>query len=130
MLISTYIDLGQNELRNVLFQNLAVNPSSPAPLEGRIYWNTASKHARVFNGTTWDELAITSGTVTSFSSGNLSPLFTTSVATATSTPALSFSLTNAAQNAVFAGPASGGAGAPAYRALVQADIPSTIPVSY
>ena len=36
------------------------------------------------------------GTVTSFSAGNLSPLFTTSVATATSTPALSFTLSNAA----------------------------------
>ena len=56
-----------------------------------------------------------SGTVTSFSAGNLSPLFTTSVATATSTPALTFSLSNAAQNSVLAGPASGGAGAPSYQ---------------
>jgi len=68
-----------------------------------------------------------SGTVTSFSAGNLSPLFSTGVATATTTPALSFSLSNAAQNAVFAGPASGGAGAPSYRALVVADIPSGLP---
>ncbi len=36
-----------------------------------------------------------SGTVTSFSAGNLSPLFTTSVATPTSTPALTFSLSTA-----------------------------------
>ena len=56
-----------------------------------------------------------SGTVTSFSAGTLSPLFTTSVATATSTPALTFSLSNAAQNSVFAGPASGGVGAPSYQ---------------
>lgn len=56
-----------------------------------------------------------SGTVTSFSAGNLSPLFTTSVATATSTPALTFSLSNAAQNSVLAGPATGGAGAPTYQ---------------
>lgn len=55
------------------------------------------------------------GTVTSFSAGNLSPFFTTSVATATSTPALTFSLSNAAQNSVLAGPASGGAGAPSYQ---------------
>lgn len=65
-----------------------------------------------------------SGTVTSFSSGSLSPLFTTSVATASSTPALSFSLSNAAQNSVFAGPATGGPGAPTFRALVAADIPA------
>ena len=55
------------------------------------------------------------GTVTSFSAGNLSPLFTTSVATAASTPALTFTLSNAAQNSVLAGPASGGAGAPSYQ---------------
>jgi hypothetical protein len=51
------------------------------------------------------------GTVTSFSSGNLSPLFTTSVATATTTPAQTFAISNAAQNSVLAGPATGGAGA-------------------
>lgn len=55
------------------------------------------------------------GTVTTFSAGNLSPLFTTSVATATSTPALSFALSNAAQNSIFAGPATGGAGAPSFQ---------------
>lgn len=55
------------------------------------------------------------GSVTTFSAGTLSPLFTTSVATATSTPALSFALTNAAQNSVFAGPATGGAGPPSYQ---------------
>lgn len=56
-----------------------------------------------------------SGTVTSVSSGNLSPLFTTSVATSTSTPSLSFALSNAAQNSVLAGPATGGAGSPSYQ---------------
>ncbi len=54
-------------------------------------------------------------TVSSFSAGNLSPLFTTSVSTATTTPALTFTLSNAAQNSVLAGPASGGAGAPSYQ---------------
>src|SRR5271157_4739345 len=44
------------------------------------------------------------GTVTGFSAGNLSPIFTTSVATPTSTPALSFSLNTQANNTVFAGP--------------------------
>ncbi len=56
-----------------------------------------------------------SGTVTAFSSGNLSPLFTTSVATSTTTPALTFALANAAQNSVLAGPATGGAGSPSYQ---------------
>lgn len=56
-----------------------------------------------------------SGTVTTFSAGTLAPLFTTSVATATTTPALSFALTNAAQNSIFAGPPTGGAGVPSYQ---------------
>jgi hypothetical protein len=53
------------------------------------------------------------GTVTTFSAGNLSPLFTTSVATATSTPALTFSLTNAGAGTVF-GNNTSSSGAPAY----------------
>lgn len=64
------------------------------------------------------------GTVTSFSAGNLNPIFTTSVATASTTPALSFSLTSQSANTVLAGPTNGVAAAPTYRALVAADIPS------
>ncbi len=54
-----------------------------------------------------------SGTVTSFSSGNLSPLFTASVATATTTPALSFALSNAAAGTLF-GNTSGSSAAPGF----------------
>lgn len=61
------------------------------------------------------------GTVTSFSAGNLPPLFAASVATATTTPALSFALTNQAANRFFAGPATGVDAAPTFRALVWAD---------
>lgn len=68
-----------------------------------------------------------SGTVTSFSAGNLSPLFTTSVATATTTPALSFTLTNQSANLVYAGPSTGAAAAPTFRSLVVADLPTGIP---
>lgn len=66
---------------------------------------------------------ITGGTVTTFSAGNLSPLFTTSVTNPTTTPALSFALSSAAANTVLAGP-NGGSGTPTYRALVAADLPS------
>lgn len=128
MLFHTFIDLGKNELRNARFHNLASDPSSP--IEGIHYWHTGNKKLRIYNGSGWDELGTGSGTVTSFSAGDLSPLFTTSEATVTTTPALTFTLTNAAQNAVFAGPASGGTGAPAYRALVQADLPSSVSLSY
>lgn len=63
-----------------------------------------------------------SGTVSSFSAGNLSPVFTTSVANPTTTPALTFSLTPQNANLVFAGPLSGGATSPTFRALGAADI--------
>lgn len=53
------------------------------------------------------------GTVTNFTAGALSPLFTTSVATSTSTPALTFTLTNAAANSIL-GNATGSAAAPTY----------------
>lgn len=62
-----------------------------------------------------------SGTVTSFSSGNLSPLFTTSVATSTSTPALSFTLSNAAAH-TFLGNNTGSSAAPSYSAIGEADV--------
>lgn len=58
------------------------------------------------------------GTVTDFTAGTLSPLFTTSVATSTTTPALSFALTNAAATTVF-GRAAGTLGAPTYSSAPQ-----------
>ena len=44
----------------------------------------------------------------------------------TSNGSISLGLANAAQNFVWAGPASGGTGAPVYRQLVIADLPSTL----
>lgn len=67
-----------------------------------------------------------SGTVTSFSAGNLSPLFTTAVATATSTPALSFALSNQAANLFLAGPTNGAAAPPDFRGLTYADISALV----
>lgn len=68
------------------------------------------------------DLPAGTGTVTSFSAGTLSPLFTTSVATATTTPALTFALSNATANTIFAGPTTGSPAAPTYRAIVAADL--------
>lgn len=62
------------------------------------------------------------GTVTSFSAGTLSPLFTTSVATATTTPALSFSLSTAAANTAF-GNFTGSTAAPSYTATTGTGSP-------
>lgn len=70
------------------------------------------------------DLPAGTGTVTSFSAGNLSPLFTTSVATASSTPALTFALTNAAGGTLFGNNATS-AGAPAYTIAPVLGIPGT-----
>lgn len=116
------------EILNARFQNLSANPGSPS--EALYYWNTVTKKLRVYDGTAWIDVGGGAGTVTSFSAGDLAPLFTTTETNPTTTPALSFSLSNASQNFIFAGPASGGAGAPSYRALAQADLPSSVPLSF
>ena len=79
-----------------------------------------------YNSTTgaFTTVAVGSGTVTSFSAGNLSPLFTTSVATATTTPALTFALTNAGGGTVF-GNSGTSSGAPAYTIAPQLGVPGT-----
>lgn len=89
--------------------------------------DSTGTQALVSNGSgvlSWASIGGGSGTVTSFSAGDLSPLFTTSEATATTTPALSFSLNTQNANKVFAGPATGADAAPTFRVLVAADIPS------
>ncbi len=73
----------------------------------------------------WSPPASSGGTVTTFSAGNLSPLFTTNVANPTTTPALTFTLSNASANLVFAGPTSGSPAAPTFRSLVTNDLPDT-----
>ena len=64
-----------------------------------------------------------SGTVTSLSAGNLSPLFNSTVTSPTSTPNISFSKISQAQNLFYASP-NGSSGVPTFRALVAADIPT------
>lgn len=63
-----------------------------------------------------NQVATPTGTVTSFSSGNLSPLFTTLVSNPNTTPALSFSLSNTASWNIL-GNFSGSTGAPGYGQL-------------
>lgn len=65
----------------------------------------------------------TGGTVTSFSAADFSPLFTTSEATPTTTPALSFSVISQNQNLHYASPC-GSSGNPTFRALCVTDFNS------
>jgi hypothetical protein len=66
------------------------------------------------------------GGLTSFTTSNLSPLFTVDLgANPTTAPAQAFTLSSTSQNFVFAGPTSG-SGLPSYRLLVAGDIPSLL----
>ena len=65
------------------------------------------------------------GTVSSFSAGNLSPLFTTSVATSTTTPALSFTLSTAAAHTFF-GNNTAATAAPAFESIGSGDLPTDV----
>jgi hypothetical protein len=56
-------------------------------------------------------------------SGTTTPLFSVSVTNPTSTPNLAFTVPTQVANVVYAGPGSGGAALPSFRALVSADIP-------
>lgn len=64
-----------------------------------------------------------SGTVTTVSVGNLSPIFTSAVSNASTAPAVTFSLSSQSAHTFFAGPTSGGAAAPTFRAILSNDIP-------
>lgn len=65
------------------------------------------------------------GTVSSFSAGNLAPLFSTSVSNSSTTPALSFTLNSQSPNLVLASPVSS-SGTPLFRSLAKTDLPSSI----
>jgi len=107
----------------------AVNASylfSDASAAGACTGGGASYSICVWTGTAWGPSSSSSGasgTVTTFTSGSLAPLFTTSVGTPSVTPAQTFALASTTQNYVLAGPTSG-SGAWAARLLVAADIPS------
>jgi hypothetical protein len=94
--------------------------ASAAPSgSGKTLITTDATHA------TW-QTASGSGTVTSVGNGTIGPLFSASWATATTTPALSLDLAAQSANCVVAGPASAGPTIPTCRALVSADIPTTL----
>jgi hypothetical protein len=84
------LNMNKNEIYNLVAQLLSSNPGSP--VEAQVYYNSSTKAIRFYNGTTWVELGTGSGSVTSVSVVS-SNGFAGTVATATSTPAITLTTT-------------------------------------
>lgn len=102
-------------------------PTGPAGKDGTSDLPDPTGKDGYFVGVVSDEYALVAapgtGTVTQFTSGDLSPLFTTSVANKTTTPALTFTAATHNKNLIFASSATDDGKAGAMRALVAADMP-------
>lgn len=86
---------------------------------GSQYYNLTDLCYHTWNGSAWDKFCSTGanpGSVTSFTAGDLVPLFTTGVANPTTAPALSFTLSTAAANSWY-GNNTGSTAAPAFHTL-------------
>lgn len=65
-----------------------------------------------------------SGSVTTVSSGNMVNFFTTNVANASTTPAITYTAVSTTANMFWAGPENGAATSPAYRLITLSDLPN------
>ena len=112
--------------------HISYNPNTNLPgypgdvalsMTGKLYL----KESGFNTNTGWSELLTSetyTGTVTNFSAGDLSPLFTTSETNTTTTPALAFNMNTQTANKVFASDPAGTTTTPTFRALVPLDIPA------
>lgn len=99
-------------------------PVAPLPLNGSEFiWGWQAGKIVKFQL----ENVIQIDAVTSVGLALPASLFSVSGSPVTTTGTLTGSLINQAQNSVFAGPSSGGAGIPGFRALVSTDLPTVQP---
>ena len=148
--VNAVLDLRSNDKLGLLLPRLPLQSTTlAAPLQAHVagmvvyntvtagdvtpgfYYDDGTKWVAVGSGT-GSGSGSGSGTVTSFSADALPPLFTTSVATAGTTPALSFTLTNAGANTIFGNNTSASA-APNYFAssalAIAGDVTGTLGTS-
>lgn len=89
--VQTSLDLSHLELLNLRLQNLGADPSSPA--EGWVYYNSVAHEIRFWNNSAWISVPGTGGGTVSTVSVVSANGFAGSVATATSTPAITITTT-------------------------------------
>lgn len=90
MILGNNLDLNKNQILQAVLQNLSSDPSSP--VEGQIYLNTTTHKPFVYNGTSFIDISGSgNGTVTTFSVTTANGV-SGSVATATTTPAVTITL--------------------------------------
>jgi len=126
------LNLSGNKAKNFRLEDYADNTAPTSNFVGRmIYTTTGTDRIEFYNGSSWVKLAhydeISAGSVTSVglafdtAAGNV---FGVNNSPITSTGNLTLTLDTQSPNYIFAGPTTGSAAAPTFRALVAADIPS------
>jgi len=60
------IDLGTNELQNAVIQNLPA-ASEPTGVKGRVYFDSTNNCLKIYNGTTWQQIAVGTNAASSLS---------------------------------------------------------------
>jgi len=101
-------------------------PTNDPGSEGQIAYDEAGKDLYLHEGSgTWTALSTNLGTVTSVALAAPSEL-TVSGSPVTSSGTLTLTKATQSANTVWAGPTSGGAAQPTFRALVTADIPTSV----
>lgn len=111
---------------NALSLELPSHASDPAsPVAGDQYYNTSDNTIHYYNGTAWESVGSGSGTVTSVTFTGDGTVFSSTPSSAVTTSGtVTATLNTQSANTVLAGPVSGAAADPTFRALVAADIPS------
>lgn len=62
-LFLTNINLNGNQLLNAVIHKAATAPTSPTPVSGQVYFNTGDGSFYVYDGSTWDKLAVSGSIV-------------------------------------------------------------------
>src|SRR5271165_6296779 len=118
MLVDTLTLIEGSEIINATIASGTSDPGTPTV--GELFYRTDLLALRVYNGTVWVSVGAGSGSVSSvaFSDGSSTPIYAVSGSPVTTSGTLTITLDTQSANTVFAGPSTGSAAQPTFRALV------------